>query len=153
MVHRFCKKLQFPFILIFCSKWSEICVCYTDDDECSSVDRCSDDSLCQNYLGGFDCECKDPGYFKVNIAAKCKRKLSLVIFFFHPLFLPVISFLNQFFLVDSELMGWAHLLKSMCRVKIEFHWLNVKGEYQINLWNVSRNICRDNNPHTAASSL
>ncbi|XP_067021018.1 uncharacterized protein [Acropora muricata] len=43
-----------------------------DDDECNSVDTCSDDSLCQNYHGGFDCVCKDPGYFKVNVDATCK---------------------------------------------------------------------------------
>lgn len=43
-----------------------------DDDECNFVDTCSDDSLCQNYHGGFDCVCKDPGYFKVNVDATCK---------------------------------------------------------------------------------
>jgi len=42
-----------------------------DEDECTSG-RCSDDSLCQNYFGGFDCECKVPGYFKVNINENCK---------------------------------------------------------------------------------
>jgi len=45
----------------------------TDVDECSS-NTCGDDSLCQNYRGGFDCECNEPGHFKVNINGKCKRK-------------------------------------------------------------------------------
>ncbi|XP_015773216.1 PREDICTED: uncharacterized protein LOC107351442 isoform X1 [Acropora digitifera] len=44
----------------------------TPEDECNSVDRCSDDSLCQNYHGGFECVCKDPGYFKVDTDATCK---------------------------------------------------------------------------------
>ncbi|XP_068670511.1 uncharacterized protein [Montipora foliosa] len=44
----------------------------SDKNECSSQSRCGDDSLCQNYLGGFDCECKDPGHYKVNVNGRCK---------------------------------------------------------------------------------
>ncbi|XP_068749214.1 LOW QUALITY PROTEIN: uncharacterized protein [Montipora capricornis] len=44
----------------------------SDRNECSSRERCGDDSLCQNYLGGFDCECKDPGHFKVDVDSNCE---------------------------------------------------------------------------------
>ncbi|XP_068716240.1 uncharacterized protein [Montipora foliosa] len=44
----------------------------SDKNECSSKERCGDDSLCQNYLGGFDCECKDPGHFKVDVDSNCE---------------------------------------------------------------------------------
>ena len=46
---------------------------YADINECA-FKRCGDDSLCQNFLGGFDCECNEPGHFKVNVNGKCKRK-------------------------------------------------------------------------------
>ncbi|XP_068718781.1 uncharacterized protein [Montipora capricornis] len=44
----------------------------SDKNECSSKERCGVDSLCQNYLGGYDCECKDPGYFKVDVNENCE---------------------------------------------------------------------------------
>ena len=44
-----------------------------DIDECIS-DRCGYDSLCQNYQGGFDCECKVAGNFKASVTGKCTRK-------------------------------------------------------------------------------
>ena len=45
----------------------------TDVNECSAG-KCGTDSQCQNYNGGFDCECKVPGHFKVNANGTCKRK-------------------------------------------------------------------------------
>lgn len=46
---------------------------YTDINECISG-PCGTESLCQNYHGGFDCDCEVPGHFKVNINETCKRK-------------------------------------------------------------------------------
>lgn len=50
---------------------------HTDINECSA-ETCGTDSQCQNYHGGFDCECKDPGHFKVNANENCKRKFCLI---------------------------------------------------------------------------
>ncbi|KAL9967947.1 hypothetical protein ACROYT_G026261 [Oculina patagonica] len=49
----------------------------SEDAECTDVNECSSgtcgtDSQCQNYHGGFDCECEVPGHFKVNADEKCK---------------------------------------------------------------------------------
>ena len=49
---------------------------YTDVNECPSG-ICGTDSVCQNYHGGFGCDCKVPGYFKVNANEKCKGKLTV----------------------------------------------------------------------------
>ena len=47
---------------------------YADVDECATK-QCGDDSLCQNYHGGYDCECNAIGYYKVNNKGDCKRKV------------------------------------------------------------------------------
>lgn len=47
---------------------------YADVDECATK-QCGDDSLCQNYHGGYDCECNAIGYYKVNNKGECKRKV------------------------------------------------------------------------------
>ena len=47
---------------------------YADVDECATK-QCGDDSLCQNYHGGYDCECSAIGYYKVNNKGECKRKV------------------------------------------------------------------------------
>ena len=49
---------------------------YADVDECARK-QCGDDSLCQNYHGGYDCECNAIGYYKVNNKGECKRKVFL----------------------------------------------------------------------------
>ena len=49
---------------------------YADVDECATK-QCGDDSLCQNYHGGYDCECSAIGYYKVNNKGECKRKVFL----------------------------------------------------------------------------
>ena len=49
---------------------------YADVDECATK-QCGDDSLCQNYHGGYDCECNAIGYYKVNNKGECKRKVFL----------------------------------------------------------------------------
>ena len=47
---------------------------YADVDECATK-QCGDDSLCQNYHGGYDCECNAIGYYKVNNKGACKCKV------------------------------------------------------------------------------
>ena len=46
---------------------------YIDIDECGSG-VCSKDSQCQDYHGGFECECKVPGHFKASFNETCKRE-------------------------------------------------------------------------------